>query len=730
MFPQEDPAPASGRNLPTPQAINAVERYNGQGDAHAWLDSFNVLADLYLWSDEVCLAVARIRMTGPAQRWACLRKFLDWVDFQDQFARRFGETRESAVARLSRCIQQADESPKAFADRFLEDAERAGRTEDEALVYQFLRHLRPELREEAARKQPRSIEQIVDFCNYWLGATADDSLLYSGPYQTGASSSRRVRFPDEDNSGYRPRRPDTPERDSRWSGRTEYGGRSSRFNSDSNTSRNNHYSNNGYSNNSYSNNGYGNNRNNTGMRSRFNDRSPSVSRPYRPAPRDAPSRGPSPAPDRSAAPAAATSAAADIDGLTKQLERLQLDNAKDKEIRHLRFLLQQQQRQQNESGGINCMLPCESESEEDLDNVLGGSLVSSALVFHAEPAVQDEPPIADLVSSPIAAGSSTYYMDPCPSDAAASAGADSIDPDYLAHLLAHLYNTKRGNERTYERVPHKRQAIQVDGLSPYVPQSRPPPPRPVAPPSAQRPAHPAPAAAAGMPRERAPFNVPPYQAPPPAARFGSSNTAAAARATPAAAAPAAAPARAGKDSAAYSQSTAAKLANSMGKDLATKVKTNLQYEVCKDTAVVPQAVLTCMAGHLANDTRLVEQGQNMARQVETVVYKLSPAKRSPARATAGGGALNLAQPSEDAPDDATAAATAPVHLRHSGQKGATCTVIVGVNGRKIRAVVDTGACTTAITKDCLRRAGLLDYLRPELATSYINADGRKSKGCG
>lgn len=38
-----------------------------------------------------------------------------------------------------------DESPKAFADRFMEDADRAGRTEDEALVFQFLRQMQPDL---------------------------------------------------------------------------------------------------------------------------------------------------------------------------------------------------------------------------------------------------------------------------------------------------------------------------------------------------------------------------------------------------------------------------------------------------------------------------------------------------------------------------------------------------------------------------------------------------------
>lgn len=152
----QQPVPAVGmnsthshRNVPSPQAMSIVERYDGQADAHAWLDSLLTLADLHGWEDAACLSVAKVRMTGPALRWTTLRTFRDWDDFQEQFIRRFGETRETAVARLSRCFQKDNESPKAFADRFLEDAEKAGRAQDEALVYQFLQQMRPDLNPKA-----------------------------------------------------------------------------------------------------------------------------------------------------------------------------------------------------------------------------------------------------------------------------------------------------------------------------------------------------------------------------------------------------------------------------------------------------------------------------------------------------------------------------------------------------------------------------------------------------
>jgi hypothetical protein len=54
--------------LPTPQALTAVDRYSCTGNADAWLESINTLACFYNWSDEVCLCVAKIRVTGAAQR--------------------------------------------------------------------------------------------------------------------------------------------------------------------------------------------------------------------------------------------------------------------------------------------------------------------------------------------------------------------------------------------------------------------------------------------------------------------------------------------------------------------------------------------------------------------------------------------------------------------------------------------------------------------------------------
>jgi len=82
---------------------------------------------------------------------------------------RFSETKETAIVRHANCKQQPGEAPRAYADRFLHDAYKAGKAEDAALVYTFIKSLHHNLVMEVERQQPHSIEEAVDFCEYWIG---------------------------------------------------------------------------------------------------------------------------------------------------------------------------------------------------------------------------------------------------------------------------------------------------------------------------------------------------------------------------------------------------------------------------------------------------------------------------------------------------------------------------------------------------------------------------------
>jgi hypothetical protein len=155
--------------MPALQALNAIATYDGRKDPDASLSCIQAIAGLYNWSEELCLKIARVRLTGPAWNWAQARQFPSWAAFQQQLESRYGETKESAIARLECCRQYASESVKDFADRYLYNAEKAGRVEDEALIYNFIQRLQPGLKLEVARQRCHSIEEIVTFCNFWNG---------------------------------------------------------------------------------------------------------------------------------------------------------------------------------------------------------------------------------------------------------------------------------------------------------------------------------------------------------------------------------------------------------------------------------------------------------------------------------------------------------------------------------------------------------------------------------
>jgi hypothetical protein len=153
------------------------------------------------------LRIARVRFRGNAQRWAQPRIFDDWPDFERQFLDRFGETPEAATVRLERCYQKTGESPKNFADRFLEQAERAGRASDTALLHQFIRRLLSELRLEVTRQRPTSIEEAIEFCSYWTGTNTENTAeAYNQNNSFNTSQNRKLEQQLRNTSSPRPYR--------------------------------------------------------------------------------------------------------------------------------------------------------------------------------------------------------------------------------------------------------------------------------------------------------------------------------------------------------------------------------------------------------------------------------------------------------------------------------------------------------------------------------------------
>jgi thymidylate kinase len=213
-----------------------------------------------------------------------------------------------------------------------------------------------------------------------------------------------------------------------------------------------------------------------------------------------------------------------------------------------------------------------------------------------------------------------------------------------------------------------------------------------------------------VPRQRQPFDVAPYPA-------GPNRHASAAALGPRPATPTA-----------HRQPDAGQLVADKAKKMAADICRSIKFDGMQEATLSPQAVLTCLAGHLAGDQSLTALGQNMARRVDAVLQGMRRATPAPAVLNT---ATATAHPS-------TALRSAPVLSRNTPgllsrhplrvlPKISTCKIMARINGREVDCVVDTGASTSAITLDCLRR---LDSLIDTTKTSYLNADGRITAGKG
>jgi hypothetical protein len=177
---------------------------------------------------------------------------------------------------------------------------------------------------------------------------------------------------------------------------------------------------------------------------------------------------------------------------------------------------------------------------------------------------------------------------------------------------------------------------------------------------------------------------------------------------------------------------AAELADQKAKKLAADICKSIKMDGKYENMLPPQAVLTCLAGHLAGVPSLITLGRDMATKVESVVRGVQRSYAPPANTVLNMATLPVASMGPTlvrphAPAARLYTRERPPYL--PGQRISTCKVAAHVNGMPCEGVLDSGASTCAITLDFLRRTGL-DSLVTPTRSNYLNADGRVSQGKG
>jgi transposase InsO family protein len=638
--------------------------YDGKKDPNPWLQTFNLTAHLFGWPADTRLNVAITKLSEAAQQWAQSRHFNNWDEFQAQLDRRFGESQETAIARLETCRQGNNEPPRAFADRFLHDAERAGRAEDAALVFTFMQRLQSDLKQEVLRKQPQTIDDAVEYANWWLSAQGGNE------YPAANNNSNNY---SNNNSG-------------------NGGGYSSFARPTYNT---NNSGGGGTSRAPYNN--RPNARNEPPARSYVNNYRPN-NNPFRPL-REMTNRARAPV-----APAAKPASTPAVDDLVRGLANLQINNLqqqneqkdkqlqdKDRTIRTLQYALEGRTQQIN---------MCDEEQAEDVECNYGEHLLTTADGEFGEHMLAAESEFDEHLLA-------------------------AADYDLIEQLLAEIMAKRAAEGDAISRqIPAKRTAINP-ASSPYVP-SRPtylqrpghvPTNKPTA--AGDRPPLPA-----RMPRNRTPLApmataaVNGTSRPPQATTAGTSH------------APLAPQAAAARNTAprAAANTSAANLANEKAKKIVTDICRSIKMDGQVEDTLPLKAVLFIVAGKLAGIPKLIQLGEDMAVQADSLMKRMAQSFRLSEGAALFSMAA-LTRPPRAAHVAELLSRSQPAAARVTTRTTTPLRTVGCLNGYELGMVVDTGATTSAVGIDCLRRCDLTHKIRNK-PTSYITADGTVAAGRG
>ena len=797
LQPGPQPAGQPVFNTPLPSQMNAIGSYYGDGQdtvsANNWLNLFNENADLFNWPDDTRVRVARTKMVGPASDWVCgIPRQTSWNQFSNEFLARFGERRDAALMRLAKCRQMKGESVASYADRFRRDANLAGRTEDDSLLFHFREGLQWRLKDEVHRARDRihDLADIIECAKYWEDyyyTVRGDDAGDAGFGYIGGRNNNYNPLPRNDN-----RRPDygrgTPA-DRPYQAR---GGQQTPFRSqDRNQGRNyqaerpNNFQPrpNGYQPAPYR--PYGGGGGNTGpsgQNPRPYEGPKSNSNGYRPA-----GQNPGPAPQRQG------TAPLSVEEITRQMERLQISLAQ----------VAREQRRNEQRGVPMNIFTMEAEdphpepkdsqcsydqghpfAEEDTEDpypgyvdVLVGTSGSEGFFVQA----LDPSDGVDLDSDPDTTTDGDIsnlpllcVMDPV-SDAEDDYMWEEDDDAFMYDTLDHqqgmynmapaFYSTKRvADNLPPRRAPIKRVAFDPStfGTSGAAPARNPataPPrgnplpqnPRPV--PQNPR-AVPVPQRNQGSQRPAAPAARTNDPLQPPAPHRGSGQGAGPSQQRAAAPDPA-------RRADLVPDLPADALANSKGKEMALKAARSLTIDAAREANLIVPAAKICAAGHLLCDQNLVEKGKETARRADNFIRRqltiiqptaataASPAApnhlyvadpstrtskgRQPDQETAVAGIERLPQfyQAASAPEDSVPSVTPIAAPRFAlCQTPITLSIPGQTTGMELEAIIDTGARECGLPLDTVRRLHAMNLLDTRQRQSYTTASGHKYKAMG
>ena len=140
-------------------------------DAEAWLDDLQEAKELYGWSVEDSLKIARLHLRGEARDWVKLNSFGTWSAFVEGFSARFMDTTgdlPSLLIRLQNRVQTPGETVGNYAvalRKIAKDA-RDPSFAKATLLHFFLKGLEPAMRWHVMLARPQTLSEAVEAGEY------------------------------------------------------------------------------------------------------------------------------------------------------------------------------------------------------------------------------------------------------------------------------------------------------------------------------------------------------------------------------------------------------------------------------------------------------------------------------------------------------------------------------------------------------------------------------------
>jgi len=789
-------------------------------DARHWLTIVDRYSRLWNWTEEAKFVVADTRMTGPAHHWMnSITHPLTWTEFEQEFVERFGERPETALDRLATCRQEENEAVHSYADRFRRDMHLAGRIEDAALRYQFINKLHSRLKIEVKRQEGtlRTLADIVALAKKWEDYYEDErkhretrkenripgnSQPYTPPYRREPST-----YPPNNRQPEPQRQPDY---------RYPMGASQRPNNYNGNRPNSSNQGIGAYRNN-LSRPATNYNRPQGPEQNRPNDmnrnRPQEQNRPYVPRENSNP-----PAATRGPADAAMEEITQRLKNLELSYAQGAQPGYRTREVHFFEpacMMIGEEGAEESTNRETHSRLSTEDRVflSQEIQRIIQRELAQQKEIpaeldlMGLPPAMQVQAPETlqvPFVQHPAANDSYNFNetLEPaanliCPEELELSAAPDSewedetplnqmtinrpeeplsnhtLFMDYVSdededwqgpplyeaqhwgyqedpainYTTEPMYMKRPADEGTYQRMPRKRVAFETPAAGTPGP-SRPGPSTP-SPYSGQRPAGPsnpnrAPASNQAAPRQNN-LRVPPPQRPQ------------APGALPGAQAPRVPLTDPTRRADLLSNLPADVLADSKGKEMAIKACRSLTVDAATDANLVIPAAKLCSAGHIINDSQLIEKGKDLARKTENFIRRNSTTGASAAGAS-GAGPSNAAamqvnhfhptqsaspsytllarkdpnpkmlseDPLEEDSDDPSMRPARMSNLRAKVRIGSPSMGVVF----ETTAIVDTGASQCAVTLTTLKRMGLGKAYNYTKKTAYTTASGERAHSLG